>query len=71
MIYHATAKQDTRPDAPAGTPGYYQVGGATASHPLGPWTKMRENPILKPGAKGEWDHGSEHTQAIHQLPVVF
>ena len=34
-----------------------QVGGATASHPLGPWTKMPQNPILRPGSTGSWDAG--------------
>ena len=57
MIYHATGKTDGRPDAAPGAKGYYQVGGATATHPLGPWRKMPENPLLRPGKVGEWDHG--------------
>jgi beta-xylosidase len=34
----------------------YQVGVATADHPLGPWTKYEKNPIIKLGAKGSWEH---------------
>jgi hypothetical protein len=33
----------------------YQVGVATADHPLGPWTKYEKNPILKLGAKDSWE----------------
>jgi len=34
----------------------YQLGVATASHPLGPWTKHPDNPVLGSGQPGEWDH---------------
>ena len=33
----------------------YQVGVATADHPLGPWKKYEKNPILKIGAKDSWE----------------
>jgi beta-xylosidase len=35
----------------------YQMGVATASNPLGPWTKSPNNPVMKTGdlAKKEWD----------------
>jgi len=67
LIYHATGVTDTRPDAAPGAPGYYQVGGATASHPLGPWTKMPTNPLLSPGAEGEWDHGMVASATILKM----
>ncbi|MFC1737716.1 hypothetical protein ACFL1G_01545 [Planctomycetota bacterium] len=35
----------------------YRIGVATASHPLGPWTKYEKNPILDSGPKGSWDAG--------------
>ena len=33
----------------------YQLGVATASHPLGPFTKHGDEPILARGPKGSWD----------------
>ena len=33
----------------------YQVGVATADHPLGPWKKYEKNPILELGAKDSWE----------------
>lgn len=36
--------------------GGYQVGVATADHPLGPWKKYENNPILKIGPKDSWEH---------------
>ena len=38
-----------------GSEGGYQVGVATADHPLGPWTKYEKNPILKVGSKDDWE----------------
>jgi hypothetical protein len=38
-----------------GTENSYQVGVASADHPLGPWTKYDKNPILKVGPKNAWD----------------
>ncbi len=35
----------------------YRIGVATAPHPLGPWTKHGENPILDLGSEGSWDSG--------------
>ena len=43
------------------------TGGATASHPLGPWTKMPTNPLLSPGAEGEWDHGMVASATILKM----
>ena len=36
----------------------YQLGVATASHPLGPWRKHEGNPVLRRGEPGAWD--SQH-----------
>ncbi|MBM3474193.1 MAG: hypothetical protein FJX75_13070 [Armatimonadetes bacterium] len=33
----------------------YQVGAATAPHPLGPWTKHGSCPVLPVGPPGSWD----------------
>jgi len=38
-----------------GTENSYQIGVASADHPLGPWTKCDKNPILKVGPKDAWD----------------
>lgn len=38
----------------AGVPGI-RIGVATAPTPYGPWTKSGANPLLAPGAAGEWD----------------
>ena len=36
----------------------YQIGVATASSPLGPWTKFEGNPIVGYGEDGTWDSES-------------
>lgn len=33
----------------------YQIGVATAPHPLGPWTKHEKSPILALGPEGTWE----------------
>jgi len=38
-----------------GEKGSYQLGVATADHPLGPWKKYENNPILEVGPEGSWD----------------
>ena len=35
----------------------YQIGVATAPHPLGPWTKYDGNPLLELGPEGSWEDG--------------
>lgn len=35
--------------------GSYRLGVATASHPLGPWEKPTQSPVLDLGPKGTWD----------------
>ena len=47
LYYHGTSS----------TTGY-QLGVATASAPLGPWTKHAGNPVLRTGAPGSWDDWS-------------
>jgi len=36
----------------------YRLGVATAPHPLGPWTKHPDNPVLDLGPEGAWDDAS-------------
>ena len=50
FYYHGTAVDLQR----WGRRGY-RIGAATASHPLGPWTKHANNPLLDLGARGTWD----------------
>jgi hypothetical protein len=33
----------------------YRLGVATAPHPLGPWTRHPDNPVLDLGPEGSWD----------------
>lgn len=49
LFYHARGADAER------WPGSYRLGVATASHPLGPWTKHPGNPILELGEAGAWD----------------
>ena len=44
FYYHATGPETG-----------YQLGVATAPHPLGPWTKYEANPVLPVGPPGSWD----------------
>jgi len=46
LYYHGVPMYD---------PFAYRVGVATASHPLGPWTKYAKNPILDLGPEGSWE----------------
>ncbi len=43
------------------------IGRATASHPAGPWVADPE-PVLKPGAKGEWD--AQQVLAPHVIQIT-
>jgi len=38
-------------------PGSYRMGVATATHPLGPWRKYGQAPLLDVGPEGGWDSG--------------
>ena len=38
-----------------GSGGHYQMGVATSKHPLGPFTKHGDGPILPVGPEGSWD----------------
>jgi hypothetical protein len=44
-------------DHQAWGPGGYRIGGATAEHPLGPWTKMGDKPLIDVGEHEQWDAG--------------
>jgi hypothetical protein len=47
-----------------GRPGY-RIGVATAQHPLGPWIKHPNNPLLDLGTPGSWD------DVIVACPVIL
>jgi len=49
FFYHGVAKDKQR------WPGGYRIGLAKAPHPLGPWTKHGDKPVLDLGPKGAWD----------------
>ncbi len=49
LYYHGAGKDKSR------WPGGYRLGVATASHPLGPWKKYGDKPILDLGTAGSWD----------------
>lgn len=38
-------------------PDYSPMALATADVPTGPWTRWPDNPVLKEGVQGQWDHG--------------
>jgi len=38
-------------------PDTYRIGVATATHPLGPWTKYGDAPVLDLGPEDSWDSG--------------
>jgi hypothetical protein len=50
FYYHGVPKDQTK----WGVLGY-RVGLATASHPLGPWFKYGDHPVLDLGPKGSWE----------------
>ena len=58
LFYHGVAKGKER------WPGGYRVGLATAPHPLGPWTKYGDKPVLDLGAKGGGEDESVACAAI-------
>ncbi len=49
LYYHALAKDRDK------WPGGYRIGVATSAHPLGPFRKAAENPLLDLGPKGSWE----------------
>ncbi|MBM4046957.1 MAG: hypothetical protein FJ279_17780 [Planctomycetes bacterium] len=50
LFYHGVPKDKARWGDVA-----YQIGLATAKHPLGPWQKFGDGPVLTVGPKGSWD----------------
>jgi hypothetical protein len=44
-------------DHQAWGPGGYRIGGASAEHPLGPWSKMGNKPLIDVGKREDWDGG--------------
>ena len=49
LLYHGTSKDQAR------WPRGYRIGVAMATHPLGPFTKASQNPILSQGPEESWD----------------
>lgn len=50
FYYHGAPRDLQRWERPG-----YRIGVATAKHPLGPWTKYGDKPLLDLGAPGSWD----------------
>ena len=50
LYYHGIPKDKQRWGE-----GSYRLGVATAPHPLGPWTKYDDRPVLDVGPKGSWE----------------
>ncbi len=48
-----------------GASGKSEIGRATASNPLGPWT-IDPEPVLKPGSSGTWDEDSVDGPAVRK-----
>ena len=53
FYYHAIGRGNENEENEPG----YQVGVASSSHPLGPFKKHGDGPVLKVGPKGSWDRG--------------
>jgi hypothetical protein len=53
FYYHAIGRGDENEENGPG----YQVGVASSNHPLGPFKKHGDGPVLKVGPKGSWDGG--------------
>ena len=53
LYYHGTPAEGSD-----FTPKGYRLGVASAPHPLGPWTKYPDNPVLDAGPEGSWDDRS-------------
>ncbi|GAG32439.1 unnamed protein product, partial [marine sediment metagenome] len=61
LYYHGVADDKSR------WPGGYRVGVATATHPLGPFSKAPQNPLLDLGAEGSWDDRSVACPTIMKI----
>jgi len=59
LYYHARPLDDSRWPHLG-----YRIGVATASHPLGPWQKYENNPIIDSGPEDSWDSGAVACAAI-------
>jgi len=59
LYYHAQPKDSDRWPHLG-----YRLGVATAPHPLGPWTKYEDNPVIDSGPEGSWDSGSVACAAV-------
>ncbi|MHC4791568.1 MAG: glycoside hydrolase family protein [Planctomycetota bacterium] len=53
FYYHAIGRGNENEENEPG----YQVGVASSNHPLGPFKKHGDGPVLKVGPKGSWDGG--------------
>lgn len=53
-------------------PGGYRIGLATSPHPLGPWTKFENRPVLGLGSPGSWDdHHVACAMIVKEAPGKF
>ena len=51
LYYHAITRDPESWDGESG----YRLGVASASHPLGPWMKHKDNPVIDVGPRGSWE----------------
>jgi hypothetical protein len=52
-------------------PDYSPMSLALADSPAGPWTRWPNNPVLKEGLKGAWDHGGFSEAEVFYAGGVF
>jgi hypothetical protein len=67
LFYHGVPKDKARWGA-----GGYRLGLATAKHPLGPWKKSGDQPVLDVGPAGSWDdHHVACAMIVKEAPGRF
>ncbi len=67
LYYHGVPKDHQR-----WGPGGYRIGLATARHPLGPWTKLGDKPLIEPGPPGSWDdHHVACAMVLREAPGKY
>ena len=63
FFYHGVSKDKER------WPNGYRLGVAMAKHPLGPFTKFDENPVLDHGLAGSWDDAGVACAMLMKISV--
>ncbi|MBI5684630.1 MAG: hypothetical protein HZC54_06090 [Verrucomicrobia bacterium] len=67
LFYHGVPKDKAR-----WGPGGYRLGLAAAAHPLGPWKKLGDRPVLEVGPAGSWDdHHVACAMIVKEAPGRF